>query len=88
MSAGRGRRPAALPPCLPGCLPALLPLLPSPLPSRPAPVGIDSTRHNYLLLGLAIFQFPLNAWLARVPPLPPAVAAAASGAAAQAAGLM
>ena len=37
--------------------------------------GIDSTRHNYLLLGLALFQFPLNAWLARVPPLPAAAAA-------------
>lgn len=33
---------------------------------------------NYLLLGLAIFQFPLNAWLARLPP----VRAAAAGAAA------
>lgn len=40
------------------------------------PAGIDSTRHNYLLLGLAILQFPLNAWLARLP----------AGAAAKAAG--
>ncbi|EFN56097.1 hypothetical protein CHLNCDRAFT_144674 [Chlorella variabilis] len=38
--------------------------------------SIDSTRHNYLLLGLAILQFPLNAWLARLP----------AGAAAKAAG--
>ncbi|PSC67531.1 transport yif1 [Micractinium conductrix] len=47
--------------------------------------SIDSTRHNYLLLGLALAQFPLNAWLARLPPLPPAVKAAAAGAAAKAA---
>ena len=29
--------------------------------------GMESTRHNYLLLGLAVFQFPFNAWLARLP---------------------
>jgi hypothetical protein len=44
--------------------------------------GIDNSRHNYLLLGLAIFQFPLNAWLARLPP----GAAGAAGKAAAAAG--
>lgn len=43
--------------------------------------SIDSTRHNYLLLGLAIFQFPLNAWLARLPPISAAAAAAAAAAA-------
>lgn len=46
--------------------------------------SIDSTRHNYLLLGLAIFQFPLNAWLARVPPLPAAAAATVKAAVNQA----
>lgn len=63
--------------------------LPCPCPSPPHPAGIDSSRHNYLLLGLAIFQFPLNAWLARLPPVPPAAAkaaGAAAGAAAAAAG--
>jgi protein transport protein YIF1 len=27
----------------------------------------EASRHNYLLLGLALFQFPFNAWLARLP---------------------
>lgn len=93
----RGGAAGPLPqlPWLPGLLAGAGALLwrrskhrPCPPPSPAAPAGIDSTRHNYLLLGLAIFQFPLNAWLARLPPLPPAAAAAASGAAAQAAGLM
>ncbi|KAI3426106.1 hypothetical protein D9Q98_008485 [Chlorella vulgaris] len=44
--------------------------------------SIDNSRHNYLLLGLAIFQFPLNAWLARLPP----GAAGAAGKAGAAAG--
>ncbi len=48
------------------------------------PAGIDSMRHNYLLLGLAIFQFPLNAWLARLPPLPAAAAATVKAAVNQA----
>ena len=66
------------------------PLLPNPAelyPTRsltPLRLGIDSTRHNYLLLGLAIFQFPLNAWLARVPPLPAAAAATVKAAVNQA----
>lgn len=29
--------------------------------------GHQATRHNYLLLGLAVMQFPFTAWLARVP---------------------
>lgn len=29
--------------------------------------SMESTRHNYLLLGLAVFQFPFNAWLSRLP---------------------
>ena len=38
-------------------------------PARPPThiVGMESTRHNYLLLGLAVFQFPFIAWLARLP---------------------
>jgi hypothetical protein len=27
----------------------------------------ESSRHNYLLLGLALLQFPFNAWLAKLP---------------------
>ena len=51
-------------------------------PCLPTPTaGIDSTRHNYLLLGLAIFQFPLNAWLARLPAWVWRVQAAGLGAA-------
>lgn len=38
-----------------------------PPPQLPPCAGMESTRHNYLLLGLAVFQFPLNAWLARLP---------------------
>lgn len=52
------------------------------------PAGIDSMRHNYLLLGLAIFQFPLNAWLARLPPLPAAAAATVKAAVNQATELL
>ncbi|GAB4817101.1 hypothetical protein N2152v2_004147 [Parachlorella kessleri] len=29
--------------------------------------SLESTTHNYLLLGLAVLQFPFNAWLARLP---------------------
>lgn len=55
-------------------------LQPTTLSVTPLPLaGIDNTRHNYLLLGLALFQFPLNAWLARLPPLPAAAAGAAAG---------
>ncbi|KAL4424655.1 hypothetical protein ABPG77_002273 [Micractinium sp. CCAP 211/92] len=48
-------------------------------------VSINYTTMNYLLLGLAIFQFPLNAWLARLPPVR-AAAASAAAAGAMAAG--
>ncbi|KAL4448647.1 hypothetical protein ABPG75_005866 [Micractinium tetrahymenae] len=40
--------------------------------------SINYTSMNYLLLGLAIFQFPLNAWLARLPPVRAATAGAAA----------
>jgi hypothetical protein len=37
------------------------------LPAAARPADHNATKHNYLLLGIAVFQFPFIAWLSRLP---------------------